>query len=213
MNKLRALTVCLLILLLSACAENDTLEMQLDDLLSDVHSFEKDGKKSAEQLAKLEQEENELFAKTTALTQEELEAVEENVSILQEKLRKREELLRQEKEALQEARSYLPKLEELLQLADQGEKKAIADLRDSLEKRYETHEELMTQYKDLLEAQSKLYELLADPTVRGSELQKQLRTVNALNEAAQQTTEAFNFSTSEVNHQKERTFRSLVENE
>ncbi|WP_153731941.1 YkyA family protein [Sporosarcina obsidiansis] len=201
----------MIILLLGACSKDLTLEQQLIDTIASMNEKEKQGINYVGKLNQQEQKEQELFVGTMELTQEQYSQVKKQVAALKKSARERMVIVQKEEEALDETRKTADDIAVLIDTVDQEKKKALEKFDQALTERFNKHEQLILEYKKLIDAQTQLYTLLEDRTVRDSQLQKQVKEVNHLTSVVQETIEQFNDETMEVNRLKSRILASLEE--
>lgn len=206
-------TVCLLltVLFLSACSKESTVEQQLTDILAAVNEKERKGLSYVDRLNRHEKQEQILFAQTMELTQQRYDEVKKQVASLKRSAREREVLIRQEEETLTNAREVAEEFTELLSSADTAHEEMLRKIEDAMQVRYEKHGRLMAVYKELIDAQTHLYTLLEDKSIRTSRLKSVVADVNRLALEVQMEVEEFNEATTIVNHLQTRLLARLEE--
>lgn len=205
----KIILIIAMVAVLSACSEDQTVEQQLTDTLADVNEKEKQGISYVKKLNQQELKEQKRFTNTMELTQEQYPEVKKQVASLKKSARERTIIIEKEEKALSEAREAADKLSALIDIVDKAEKETLEKLIQALEERFEKHEQLISDYKKLIDAQTQLYTQLEDREIRSSQLQKQVKEVNILTSGLQQKIDEFNKSTNEVNRLQTRAFGSL----
>ncbi|WJY28867.1 YkyA family protein [Sporosarcina trichiuri] len=194
------------LMLMAGCTpDKDQFQHGLDSILEDVQNQEKDIADIDNQLKDLEKKEQALFSKTVELNIEDREALESNVLRLRTLLDEREDLLDDEDKAILAAQEASEQLRDLPQSETEKGTQAAADLKAALEKRYDLHHQVAVTYRELLEKQREVYDLLIDENVKRVQLEESVAEVNEQRGKLTDTIRVFNQSTQEVNSALEET--------
>jgi len=199
-----------MLLLLSACSFGETTEQKLSNILSDIYELESDYRDVQADLAETEIKEQTNFQSMMELTQDQQDElavqVEDTAKILEERIA----LVEKEKTSIEAARE---KMEELTSLVadteDEVEKEGIKKVQDSLKKRYEAYDKLISEYDALTALQEDLYNMLLDEEANIGTIQDQVEQVNKQNEVVQQAVDKFNELTATLNDVKQEAFTVL----
>ncbi|MGB3260968.1 YkyA family protein [Paenisporosarcina sp.] len=212
MKKIVIGTVLSTSLLLSACSIGTSAEQQLSDSLTKVYEEEQGYRDAQAKLAELEKKEQLTFNQTMELTQEQKEEVSVKVEELKSSLSERLTLLKEENDSIEKAQESLSSLDKIVEEAkDDQIKSSVSDLQESMDARYESHDQVSAEYQKLTDLQSTLYEMLTNEETQQAELQEQVVKVNEQNEVVQSAINAFNDATKELNEKKESVYDSLQE--
>lgn len=198
-------------LLLASCSSRSPVVKELSEVLSSMYDAEKDYRTSQKQLYEIEKSEQLIFDDAMQLTQIEDAELEVKVAELEESLEKRVLLVDEENRSMEEAASYIPEIEKIIKNNSTKVKSDIHEFLDTIRSRYELHSEFTQEYKDLLDYQNDLYDMLLDEEVEYKDLQDQVKKINEKNKAVQKSINEFNEFTVSMNEDKEMVFDSLKE--
>jgi hypothetical protein len=170
MKKIVIGTVLSTSLLLSACSIGTSAEQQLSDSLTKVYEEEQGYRDAQAKLAELEKKEQLTFNQTMELTQEQKEEVNVKVEELKSSLSERLTLLKEENDSIEKAQGSLSSLDKIVEEAkDDQIKSSVSDLQESMDARYESHDQVSTEYQKLTDLQSALYEMLTNEETQQAE--------------------------------------------
>lgn len=209
MKKRLAIT-SLSILLVSGCTFGDTAEQQISGVLQSMHDAEEPYRSVQSDLNKAEKKEAELFEEILGLTQEQQEELEQKVTELQELTAARQEYVATERESLEEALA----LSDFSTLDISEEEQALATQIDTAyDARYETYENVYTNYEELIRLQDTLYAEMLVEEVSIETVRELIQQVNAQNELVQSAVSTMNEKTEEFNSTTSNVFETLQSEE
>ncbi|WOV85145.1 YkyA family protein [Sporosarcina jeotgali] len=191
--------MCLLLLIGGCTEEKDAMQKELGSILTSVHENENKVMGYENQLANLEKKEQILFEKTVAFNIEDRELIESGVNRLTASLEERRELLSEEEAVIGEAEETAKRLDDLPSASSDEGTRSVAKLKTALSRRYELHHEVIGLYKELMESQNAVYELLIEENVKRVELEEATAAVNGQRAKLEDLIQVFNQSTLEVN--------------
>ena len=196
---LLVIPMCLLLLIGGCTEEKDAMQKELGSILTSVHENESKVMEYENQLASLEKKEQILFEKTVGFNIEDRELIESGVNRLIASLEERRELLSEEEAVIDEAVETAERLDDLPSASSDEGTRSVAKLKTALSKRYELHYEVIGLYKELMESQNAVYELLIEENVKRVELEEATAAVNEQRAQLEDLIQVFNQSTLEVN--------------
>lgn len=196
---LLVIPMCLLLLIGGCTEEKDVMQKELGSILTNVHENENKVMEYENQLASLEKKEQILFEKTVSFNIEDRELIESGVNRLTASLEERRELLSEEEAVIGEAEETAERLDDLPSASSDEGTRSVAKLKTALSRRYELHYEMIGLYKELMESQNAVYELLIEENVKRVELEEATATVNEQRAKLEDLIQVFNQSTLEVN--------------
>lgn len=208
MRKNRFVIAVLGTVLLVGCSFNTTLVDKVSNVLGDMYSEENISGESQAKLKELEQSEQQLFDETMELTQDDKEQVEENVVKLKEMLEARTMEIEEEENAMNRAKAFTAELNKIEEKLEESNRKEIERLKEAVTKRYDAHALFVKEYKALITAQKKMYDMLLE-VVDVTILIKQVELINAHNEAVVKAIEEFNDGTESLNRIREEVYESI----
>ncbi|REB09624.1 hypothetical protein DVB69_02115 [Sporosarcina sp. BI001-red] len=191
--------MCLLLLVGGCTEEKDEMQRELGSVLTDIHEYENKVGEYENQLASLEKKEQILFDKTVDFSIEERELIESGVSRLENYLEERRQLIDEEQEVIAGGEETAKRLTSLPDVTSEEGTQSVLTLKTALTKRYELHNEVIGLYKDLMDSQGVVYELLIEENVKRVELEEATATVNEQRAKLEDAIQVFNQSTLEVN--------------
>ncbi len=196
---LLVIPMCLLLLIGGCTEEKDAMQKELGSILTNVHENENKVMEYENQLASLEKKEQILFEKIVAFNIEDRELIESGVNRLTASLEERRELLSEEEAVIGEAEETAKRLDGLPSASSDEGTRSVAKLKTALSRRYELHYEVIGMYKELMESQNAVYELLIEENVKRLELEEATAAVNEQRAKLEDLIQVFNQSTLEVN--------------
>lgn len=196
---LLVIPMCLLLLIGGCTEEKDAMQKELGSILTNVHENENKVMEYENQLASLEKKEQILFEKIVAFNIEDRELIESGVNRLTASLEERRELLSEEEAVIGEAEETAKRLDGLPSASSDEGTRSVAKLKTALSRRYELHYEVIGMYKELMESQNAVYELLIEENVKRVELEEATAAVNEQRAKLEDLIQVFNQSTLEVN--------------
>lgn len=209
MKKRLAIT-SLSILLVSGCTFGDTAEQQISGVLQSMHDAEEPYRSVQSDLNKAEKKEAELFEEILGLTQEQQEELEQKVTELQELTAARQEYVATERESLEEALALSDF--STLDLSEE-EQVLAAQIDTAYDARYETYENVYTNYEELIRLQDTLYAEMLVEEVSIETVRELIQQVNAQNELVQSAVSTMNEKTEEFNSTTSDVFETLQSEE
>lgn len=191
--------MCLLLILGGCTEEKDAMQKELSSILTDVQEHEKQVLDYENQLASLEKKEQILFDKTVEFNIEDRELIEAGVNRLTTSLEERRDLLDKEEGIIDDTKKITERLATLPPASSDEGTRSVAKLKSALSKRYELHFEVIELYKELMDSQNAVYELLIEENVKRVELEEGTAAVNKQRAKLEDLIQVFNQSTLEVN--------------
>lgn len=210
MNRIIAISLFSLILLLSGCSFGSSTESSLTDVLTKVYEDEEGYRTAQEQLSDLEKNEQTSFKEMMELTQEQKEEIASKVTEMETSLKERLKLIEAEEESINQAEESFKAIDEVIdQAKEEDVKKDLQNLNEEMTERFALHKEFTDQYAQLAELQRSLYTMLSDETTELPALQEKTAEVNKQNEAVQQVISQFNEHTKNFNDLKNEVYEKL----
>lgn len=210
MNRIIAISLFSLILLLSGCSFGSSTESSLTDVLTKVYEAEEGYRTAQEQLSDLEKNEQTSFKEMMELTQEQKEEIASKVTEMETSLKERLKLIEAEEESINQAEESFNAIDEVIdQAKEEDVKKDLQNLKKEMTERFALHKEFTDQYAQLAELQRSLYTMLSDETTELPALQEKTAEVNKQNEAVQQVISQFNEHTKNFNDLKNEVYEKL----
>ncbi|RST75345.1 hypothetical protein D4T97_008850 [Siminovitchia acidinfaciens] len=191
--------------LFSACGSP---EEQIHKNLEETVVIEKDFEKQQKALMKLEEKEKALFDKMMKLGMKKFDEISSLADDALANLDKREELLAKEEEAMAASKKEFEKINDLIdKLKDDRLKEKAKELQGIMNQRYESHEQLIKAYKDVIKEDRKIYELVKNKDLKFEDLESQIDAANQAQEEVLRANERFNKFTEKFNEEKEKLYR------
>lgn len=205
----KVFSLACILLLLSSCSLEASLEQQLAKILVTINEKEQLTTGYVKKLNRYEQKEQLLFRNTMELTQERYVEVNKLVIALKKSASERMSLIEKEQQVIQDAKREVDAITNLLDDFSPENKQQIIRLVAALRDRYAMHEQFITKYKQQIDLQTRLYAQLTNRSVQADVLEERVQEVNRLAVELKETVEEFNEATSEVNRLKSRALASL----
>lgn len=205
----KVFSLACILLLLSSCSLEASLEQQLAKILVTINEKEQLTTGYVKKLNRYEQKEQLLFRNTMELTQERYVEVNKLVIALKKSASERMSLIEKEQQVIQDAKREVDAITNLLDDFSPENKQQIIRLVAALRDRYAMHEQFITKYKQQIDLQTRLYAQLTNRSVQADVLEERVQEVNRLAVELKETVEGFNEATSEVNRLKSRALASL----
>lgn len=191
------------VLSLAGCLNKQSPEEKMFEELEKVVSIEKTFEDQQNPLVELETKEKEIYEKIISLGMKEYDQI---VKLADEALAnadKRAEHIDKEKESIEESRKEFRNIDKILEeIEDAGVKQQANELRTTMIKRYEIHDDLYKNYKLGLQYDKELYEMLKDKELSFENLEKQVNKVNGIYETVLKDNQEFNDQTDQYNKEK-----------
>ncbi|MDQ0414812.1 YkyA family protein [Mesobacillus stamsii] len=188
---------------LAGCLNKQSPEEKMFVELEKVVSIEKTFEDQQNPLVELETKEKEIYEKIISLGMKEYDQI---VKLADEALAnadKRAEHIDKEKESIEESRKEFRNIDKILEeIKDTGVKQQANELRTTMIKRYEIHDDLYKNYKLGLQYDKELYEMLKDKELSFENLEKQVNKVNGIYETVLKDNQEFNDQTDQYNKEK-----------
>ncbi|WP_052807016.1 YkyA family protein [Mesobacillus subterraneus] len=192
-----------IVLSLTGCLNKQSPEEKMFVELEKVVSIEKTFEDQQNPLVELETKEKEIYEKIISLGMKEYDQI---VKLADEALAnadKRVEHIDKEKESIEESRKEFRNIDKILEeIEDNGVKQQANELRTTMIKRYEIHDDLYKNYKLGLQYDKELYEMLKDKELSFENLEKQVNKVNGIYETVLKDNQEFNDQTDQYNKEK-----------
>lgn len=213
MRKVLMATMFSSALLLSACSGQNASE-QLDNVLQDTFTAEKEYRDTQSEMEKLEKNEQELFESIMGLTQEQQEEVRGQAEEALESADQRLELLKTENESISNAEEEFKAIDTVIEDAEEEALKTdLTELKTKMQERFEAHADFAAAYEKLTNLQKELYDMLLDEETELQTLQEKAMEVNEQNTAVQEAVTVFNERTEQFNEMKNNLVDQLEEEE
>ncbi|NYF24084.1 YkyA family protein [Sporosarcina sp. JAI121] len=210
-------TVIVLILavmfVLSGCSFGSSVEKMLSDTMSKMTSEEKGYRDAQKDLTELEIKEQKLFNDTMELTKEQQDELTASVTQLKDLLDQRLAHIEAEQKSMNQAKGSADDFDDIVEQADESDKKNIEGLKAAVINRYKLHSDFISAYKDLTALQNELYAMLDAEETNLTELRGKVSEVNAQNDTVKTVIASFNDATEKVNVQKDDVFAGLRKEE
>lgn len=213
MKKVLVATIFSSALLLSACSGQNASE-QLDNVLQETFSAEKEYRDTQSEMEKLEKNEQQLFESIMGLTQEQQEEVSGQAEEAMESADQRLELLKTENESIENAQEEFKAIDAVIEETDEESLKAdLTELKSKMQERFESHADFAAAYEELTGLQKELYDMLLNEETELQALQEKAMEVNEKNTAVQETVAVFNERTEQFNEMKDNVIEKLEQEE
>ncbi|RWR12403.1 YkyA family protein [Siminovitchia fortis] len=191
--------------LLSACG---TPEEQIHKSLEETVVLEKDFEKQQKPLMKLEKEEKSLFDEIMNLGMKKFDEIVALSDKALANLDKREELLAKEEKAMAASKKEFDNIDHLIdKLKDDQLKGKAKELKKLMNRRYDSHEQLVKAYREAIKEDRKIYEMMKDKELKLEDLEAQIETANNVQEEVLKASEQFNKFTDQFNEEKEKLYK------
>jgi hypothetical protein len=188
---------------LAGCLDKQSPEEKMFEELEKVVSIEKTFEDQQDPLVELEKKEKEIYEKIISLGMKEYDQI---VKLADEALAnadKRAEHIDKEKESIDESRKEFKNIDQIIEeIEDSGLKKQANELKATMNERYEIHDDLYKNYKQGLQYDKKLYEMLKDKELSFDNLEEQINKVNEIYETVLKDNQKFNDKTDQYNKEK-----------
>lgn len=188
---------------LAGCLDKQSPEEKMFEELEKVVSIEKTFEDQQDPLVELEKKEKEIYEKIISLGMKEYDQI---VKLADEALAnadKRAEHIDKEKESIDESRKEFKNIDQIIEeIEDTGLKKQATELKATMNERYEIHDDLYKNYKQGLQYDKKLYEMLKDKELSFDNLEEQINKVNEIYETVLKDNQKFNDKTDQYNKEK-----------
>jgi hypothetical protein len=191
------------VLSLAGCLDQQTPEEKMFEELEKVVSIEKDFEDQQDPLVELEKQEKKLYEQIISLGMKEYDQI---VKLADEALKiadKRNEHIEKEKESIEKSEEEFKKVSAIItEIEEPSLKKQASQLQETMKERYAIHEELYTNYKQGLQYDKELYEMLKDKELSFEKLEEQINKVNKVYETVLKNNQDFNDKTDQYNKEK-----------
>lgn len=190
----------MLIILLNACG-SETTEEQIHQYLEEAVELEEDFLTYEEEIASLEQEEQDIYETITDLDDFSRikELSKEALDIIQE----RSDKLNQERDSIEASEEAFQKSKPLIaDLDEKNVRKKAIEMYDVMNERYEAYAHLYELYKDSLSLEEELYTFLQEKDAEPKDVTNKIADINEYYEEIHDATEAFSTYTTRYNELK-----------
>ncbi|WP_423409897.1 YkyA family protein [Heyndrickxia sp. MSNUG] len=191
------------VLSLAGCMDRQTPEEKMFEELEKVVSTEKVFEDQQDPLVELEKQEKEIYEQIISLGMKEYDQI---VKLADEALTiadKREEHIEKEKESIKKSEQEFKNVSKIAEeIEDPSLKKQAAELQATMKERYKIHDELYKNYKQGLQYDKELYEMLKDKDLSFEKLEEQINKVNKVYESVLKNNQEFNDRTDRYNKEK-----------
>jgi hypothetical protein len=191
------------ILSLSGCMGQQSPEEKMFEALEKVVAVEKVFEEQQDPLVELEKQEKKIYEQIISLGMKEYDQI---VKLADEALQiaeKRDEHIEKEKESIKESEKEFKNVETIMEdIEDPALKKQARGLQKTMKERYSIHDELYNNYKQGLQYDKELYEMLKDKNLSFEKLEEQINKVNKVYETVLKNNQAFNEKTDQYNKEK-----------
>lgn len=188
---------------LAGCLDKQSPEEKMFEELEKVVSIEKEFEDQQDPLVELEKKEKEIYEQIISLGMKEYDQI---VKLADEALSnadKREEHIDKEKKSIDESREEFKNVGDIIdEIEDPALKKQAAELKSTMTERYKIHDELYKNYKQGLQYDKQLYEMLKDKKLSFETLEEQINKVNKVYETVLKNNQQFNEKTDQYNKEK-----------
>ncbi|CAM3757510.1 YkyA family protein [Mesobacillus thioparans] len=188
---------------LAGCLDKQSPEEKMFEELEKVVSIEKTFEDQQDPLVELEKKEKEIYEKIISLGMKEYDEI---VKLADEALAnadKRAEHIDKEKESIDESQKEFKNIDPIIEeIEDSSLKKQANELKATMNERYEIHEDLYKNYKQGLQYDKELYEMLKDKELSFDKLEEQINKVNEIYETVLKDNQEFNDKTDQYNKEK-----------
>lgn len=191
------------VLSLTGCMDRQTPEEKMFEELEKVVSIEKVFEDQQDPLVELEKQEKEIYEQIISLGMKEYDQI---VKLADEALKiadKREKHIEKEKESIKQSQQEFKNVSKIIEeIEDPALKKQAAELQGTMKERYKIHDELYKNYKQGLQYDKELYEMLKDKELSFEKLEEQINKVNKVYETVLKNNQEFNDKTDQYNKEK-----------
>ncbi|MEH7445181.1 YkyA family protein [Bacillus sp. JJ1122] len=191
------------VLSLAGCMDRQTPEEKMFEELEKVVSTEKVFEDQQDPLVELEKQEKEIYEQIISLGMKEYDQI---VKLADEALTiadKREEHIEKEKESIKKSEQEFKNVSNIAEeIEDPSLKKQASELQATMKERYKIHDELYKNYKQGLQYDKELYEMLKDKDLSFEKLEEQINKVNKVYESVLKNNQEFNDRTDRYNKEK-----------
>ncbi len=188
---------------LAGCLDKQSPEEKMFEELEKVVSIEKTFEDQQDPLVELEKKEKEIYEKIISLGMKEYDEI---VKLADEALAnadKRAEHIDKEKESIDESQKEFKNIDPIIEeIEDSSLKKQANELKATMNERYKIHEDLYKNYKQGLQYDKELYEMLKDKELSFDKLEEQIKKVNEIYETVLKDNQEFNDKTDQYNKEK-----------
>ncbi|WP_161568300.1 YkyA family protein [Anaerobacillus alkaliphilus] len=198
----------ILIFLISGCTKVNPAE-DIYHHLEKAVSLEAAFEEQQEPLSKAENEEYELYDEILTLAN--LEEIQTLANQAEQIALSRKEMIEKEKASIEEAYSEFTQVHPIIETIENEElSRSATELVTVMEKRYKTYTELYNEYRNAIDLDIELYQLVQKEDLTIDELEAQHDKVNSSYEAVNKLKDQFNTYTIKYNELK-RSFYELAE--
>ncbi len=171
------------VLSLAGCLDKQSPEEKMFEALEKVVSIEKGFEDQQDPLVELEKKEKEIYEQIISLGMKEYDQI---VKLADEALAiadKRAEHIDKESESIDESEKEFENVDKIIDEIDDADlKKQATELQATMNERYEIHDKLYENYKQGLQYDKELYEILKDKELSFEKLEEQINKVNEVYE-------------------------------
>jgi translation elongation factor EF-1beta len=188
---------------LAGCLDKQSPEEKMFEALEKVVSIEKGFEDQQDPLVELEKKEKEIYEQIISLGMKEYDQI---VKLADEALAiadKRAEHIDKEKESIDESEKEFGNVDKIIdEIDDSNLKKQATELQATMKERYGIHDKLYENYKQGLQYDKELYEMLKDKELSFEKLEEQINKVNEVYEIVLNNNQEFNEKTDQYNQEK-----------
>lgn len=192
------------IVMLTACSGQSTTE-EMYDHMEEAVSLEENFEEQQDTIAKLEQQEKEIYNQIINLGTSEFDKIKELSKKALDLIDQRAEKLKLEKESITAAKEEFTKIEPLI---EDIEEKAIKEkgnqLYTTMSERYSAYKDINKAYTEALKLDKELYEMLQKKELKEEDLKKQIEEINQSYDKVLTANKTFNDKTKQYNQQKQK---------
>lgn len=190
--------------MLTACSGQSTTE-EMYDHMEEAVSLEENFEEQQDTIAKLEQQEKEIYNQIINLGTSEFDKIKELSKKALDLIDQRVEKLKLEKESITAAKEEFTKIEPLI---EDIEEKAIKEkgnqLYTTMSERYSAYKDINKAYTEALKLDKELYEMLQKKELKEEDLKKQIEEINQSYDKVLTANKTFNDKTKQYNQQKQK---------
>lgn len=173
--------------------------------MEEAVSLEKNFEEQQDTIAKLEQQEKEIYNQIINLGTSEFDKIKELSKKALDLIDQRAEKLKLEKESITAAKEEFTKIEPLI---EDIEEKAIKEkgnqLYTTMSERYSAYKDINKAYTEALKLDKELYEMLQKKELKEEDLKKQIEEINQSYDKVLTANKTFNDKTKQYNQQKQK---------
>lgn len=197
------LLVIISIIILPACAKQESPEEKIYNILENTAAKEKVFEDQQKPLVNLEKKEKAVYDQLITLGVKDYAEIVELSNQSLNTADKRKTLLEKETESIKQSETEFKKSNEIIaQLKDEGEKNLAQAMYSTMLKRYSAHDHLYNVYMTAINNDKKLYEMFKDKQTKLEELEEQVTKLNESYKLVYAANETFNERTKEYNETK-----------